>query len=123
VNGKRAGVIRSRIVRNGGIVQAGGTELALRCAAGGLAGRSIGLPSESDLGWMIRLVFRRGARGLRAAWRTTRAITGRFFWWAVLLAAASGVLWLLRPAIFYRLWFQAQYWFEYIRFRAAGLFS
>ena len=51
VNGKPAGVFRSRIVRNGGTVQIGHTLLCVECSPDGLASRSHGIVSESDLGW------------------------------------------------------------------------
>lgn len=51
VNGKRAGIFRSRIMRSGGIVQVGNTELCLECAPDGLASRSHGVIGEIDLSW------------------------------------------------------------------------
>lgn len=58
VNNKRAGWIQSRIVRDGGIIRAGQTEFILRTSPEGLAARSMGLPTDSDLGWMLRRVGR-----------------------------------------------------------------
>lgn len=120
VNGKRAGVIRSRIARNGGIVQVGNTELALRCASGGLAGRSVGLPSESDLGWLLRIIFRKTGFAARVIYRGLRALLGRFFWWLVILGGAGTAMWFFRPALFYRLWYQLQYWFDYLQYTVRG---
>lgn len=55
VNGRRAGIMRSRIARNGDVVRIGGTDLCFVAAPEGLASRSYGLPHESDLGWALRL--------------------------------------------------------------------
>jgi len=57
VDGKQAGMIRSRVLREGNVLQVGNTELYLRCAPDGLAKRSRGLPMESDLAWCVRLLF------------------------------------------------------------------
>jgi hypothetical protein len=53
VNGRRAGMLRSRIVRHGGQVQVGETLLTVECSPDGLANRSHGIISESDLGWAL----------------------------------------------------------------------
>lgn len=58
VNGKRAGIVRSRVVRNGGIVRVGRTDLCFVAAPEGLAGRSYGMPQENDLSWALRLLLR-----------------------------------------------------------------
>lgn len=58
VDGRRAGLVRSRIVRSGGVVRVGGTDLFFAAAPEGLASRSYGLPQESDLGWMLRILVR-----------------------------------------------------------------
>lgn len=54
VDGRRAGLFRSRIVRSGGSVQVGNTLLFLECSPDGLARRSHGIVSESDFGWAIQ---------------------------------------------------------------------
>lgn len=69
VNGRKAGVIRSRILRDGGILCMGRTELYLCCAPDGLARRSRGLPTESDFAWCLRVGGRKIGRALR--WGTT----------------------------------------------------
>jgi hypothetical protein len=60
VNGKRAGMLRSRIVRSDGQIRVGNTLLCLICADDGLASRSHGIDTQGDLGWIIA----QGARGL-----------------------------------------------------------
>lgn len=54
VNGKRAGGVRSRVLRPGDKLRVGHTLLALQCAPDGLASRSRGLVLESDLAWALR---------------------------------------------------------------------
>lgn len=69
VDGKRAGMVRSRIVRQGGLVKVGNTLLCLECAPAGIAKRSRGLVTESDLGWAA-------AESVRGAWRMLRGLVG-----------------------------------------------
>ncbi len=87
VDGRRAGAIRSRIVRHGGIVQVGNTELALQCAPDGLASRSHGLPQESDIGWAVRLFAQYAAVFLSMPVRFLRGFLGPFFWFLIVIAA------------------------------------
>ena len=61
VGGKRAGVVRSRILTSGKILRIGNTELVLQCASGGLASRSRGIAAENDIVWL----FRRSAARMR----------------------------------------------------------
>ena len=65
VDGKRAGTVRSRMLRDGGMVRVGHTVLVLDCAADGLASRSWGVGSESDLLW----AGRQGVKSLYGAFR------------------------------------------------------
>jgi len=60
VNGKRAGMFRSRIVRSGGQIKVGNTLLCIECAPDGLASRSHGIVTQNDLGWAVS----QGACGL-----------------------------------------------------------
>ena len=56
VGGKRVGTLVSRIVRDGEQMQVGNTLMTLECAPDGLASRSRGMPSESDIAWLLRQV-------------------------------------------------------------------
>jgi hypothetical protein len=58
VDGKGTGRFRSRVVRSGGQIQVGNTLLCVECALDGLASRSYGVGTESDLIWAIRRVTR-----------------------------------------------------------------
>lgn len=85
VNNKKAGWIQSRIVRDGGILRTGQTEFMLRTSPEGLAARSMGLPTDSDLGWMIR----RLGRGLYMLLRLGfRMLAGFGSWLKVLFTLA-----------------------------------
>ncbi len=54
VNGKRAGIVRSRILRPGGELRVGHTTLTVDLAPDGLARRTRQALHDSDLGWAIR---------------------------------------------------------------------
>jgi len=74
VDGKRAGTLRSRVVRPGGYVQVGQTMLCLECAPEGIMSRSQGAVMENDLIWIVR-------HGSRSLYRTLR----RLILWPILL--------------------------------------
>ena len=57
VDGKRAGYIRSRILRPGGRLQVGHTQFTVQLAPDGLAKRSRGLRFENDFVWAVRQGF------------------------------------------------------------------
>ena len=73
---------------SGGFVQVGHTLLLLECSPDGLAGRSHGIVSQSDLGWVIQRALRgifqgplrlfrtlfRAAKGLISSWLSLGAI-------------------------------------------------
>lgn len=87
VDGRRAGFVRSRIVRNGGVVRIGGTDLLFASAPEGLASRSYGMPHESDIGWALRFVFRAGARLVRGLYRYVQEMFGSSLKWVLALVA------------------------------------
>ena len=72
VNGRRAGLVFSRIVRHGGRVQLGGTLLVCRCAPEGLARRSRGIRQANDLAWAVRQAGRGVGRVLRSVYKAVR---------------------------------------------------
>ncbi len=69
INGRRVGTLKSRIVRNGGVLQIGHTLIAVDCSPDGLARRSRGIVSESDFGWAAQA-------GATHAWKLVRRLTG-----------------------------------------------
>ena len=64
VNGKRSGMVWARIARSGDIIRIGDTSLCLVCVADGLAGRSIGIPTESNFVWLLRFLVQTLGRTL-----------------------------------------------------------
>lgn len=54
VNGRQAGIVRSRRLRPGEVVKVGHTELVLQCATDGLTASASGSWTESDLRWAAR---------------------------------------------------------------------
>ena len=96
VNGKRVGVLRSRILREGDILEVGNTEFCLKCAPEGLAKRSRGLPAESDLVWVIQAFLKRLFGMLRPGRRQRRGTLARLIRMVVIMflaAAAAGYFW------------------------------
>lgn len=111
VNGKPVGLVRSRIVREGGVVRAGRTELYLHCAPDGLARRSRGLPVENDLAWLLRLSARKGWEAIGWLGRRPRRRRARFRRMLILMAIALLIAWWFRPSLLaeiryylYQLW-------------------
>lgn len=114
VDGKRAGKIRSRIVRHGGVLRVGNTELALQCAPDGLASRSHGLPQESDLGWALRLLAQESVGILAVPVRLLRGLLGKLFWVILIIGAFVGLVAYTKPWLME--W--ALSWFRYLVFWA-----
>ena len=88
VDGKRVGPIRSRIARSGSIVQVGDTQIAIQCSPDGLARRSHGLPTENDISWALRILFRFLFKALTSPWAFLRRFLGKYFWILILLVIA-----------------------------------
>lgn len=116
VNGRKAGLVRSRIVRNGGVVRVGSTELYFAAAPEGLAGRSYGLPQESDFGWMLRLLSRGGMRVIPGILRFVQESFGGTLKLLIPLAALLFLLDYFWPGILaeakdyaWRAWYTARY--------------
>ena len=101
VNGRRAGMFRSRFVRSGGCIQVGQTTLCLECAPDGLASRSFGMVTESDFAWAVRS----GARSLfrlgRGLLRFLSTVFGRLLGSWVAIGAIMALLYLTWPQFRY----------------------
>lgn len=108
VNGKRTGTLKSRIVRNGGMVQIGHTLVAVDCSPDGLARRSRGIVSESDLGWAVQAgavrLWRFGRRSIYLLFDLLRRILTSwlaiasilfllFLFWPAFQHRVMGVVW------------------------------
>mgnify|MGYP006293233339 CR=1 FL=1 len=57
INEKRSGLVWARIARSGDLIRIGETSLCVVCAPDGLAKRSLGMPTESNLVWLVRSLF------------------------------------------------------------------
>jgi len=116
VDGKPAGLIRSRIVRHGGTVRVGQTELALVCAPDGLASRSRGLPQESDLSWALRISAVHVTAFAMALWRGLRRLLGRLLVPVVLLVLLLMAIAFFLPSLFDYLRAYARWGMDWVRY-------
>lgn len=116
VDGKRAGALRSRIARHGGVVQIGHTLLAIDCASDGLAQRSRGIASESDLGWALQIVARKGWKLLRRTVGAFGALLSRLLTSWVVIAALLFLLYLFWPR--FNAWIDDSFWWLIGRIRS-----
>lgn len=66
---RRVGAVRSRILRDGSVLRVGHTLLMLKCAPDGLASRSHGIVTESDLAWAAAQSFKWGLAQLKGLLR------------------------------------------------------
>ncbi len=101
VDGKRASMFRSRIVRNGGILTLGHTQLALDCAPDGLAHRSQGIVSESDFGYVAQQAVRYGFLGLRQMARIAISLFGRIVSSWLAIFAVLFIIYFFVPTVHY----------------------
>ena len=117
VDGRPAGTFRSRIVRNGGMVQVGQTLLVLDCSPDGLARRSRGIVSETDFGWAIQEATKKIWTAAQGAASFVYRIARR------ILTSWTAVLALLFLAyVFYtpfRSWVYFLFWSAWYRIEAA----
>ncbi|MBI4558426.1 MAG: hypothetical protein HY706_12665 [Candidatus Hydrogenedentes bacterium] len=102
VDGKRAGRFRSRIVRSGGYVQVGNTLLCMECVPDGLASRSHGIVSESDVGWLFQHFVRRFFGLFRALLGFVTGIFTRILTSGMGIFAILVLLYFFWPAFHYR---------------------
>ncbi len=76
VDGKKAGMIRSRALRPRGVLRVGCTELILECAPDGLFSRSKGIVARNDALWALRTGFKM----LLASFRRAGLFVRLAFW-------------------------------------------
>lgn len=117
VNGKRAGRIRSRILRAGGVLQVSGSEFFLHCAEDGLASRSHGLSAENDFLWILRLAGRRGLAFSKRVWNLVRSILGPFYVPLAVIGLMAVLLYWFLPGFFSWAWAHASWWLGWLRFQ------
>lgn len=77
----------------------GGTDLCFLSAPEGLASRSYGMPTESDLGWALRLLLRQSTRFVPALMRFVQDTFGGTLKMIVPLAALLFLLNYFWPGI------------------------
>ncbi len=97
VNGKRAGMFRSRVVRSGGKIQVGNTLLCIECSPDGLASRSHGVVTQSDLGWVVTQSIRGMFRLCKGILKFTTKVFGRLLGSWVTIGACLVLLYLTWP--------------------------
>lgn len=113
VDGYPAGTLRSRIVRDGGMVQIGQTLLILDCSPDGLARRAHGISTDSDIVWVLREGFTHVAKFLKRTGGTIVRIVRRIVTsWTALAAIAFLVYVFYRP---FRLWINYGFWWVWYR--------
>ncbi len=122
VDGRRAGALRSRIARNNSLITVGGTELMVSCAPDGLASRSHGLPTESDLGWALRLFIPFLFSVLKTPLQWVRNLLGRHFWLIAVAAAIIGIIAYSRPRLLIWAWYWVLLGFDWLRWHFIELY-
>jgi len=101
IDGKRAGMYRSRVLRAGGDLKVGHTLITLRCAPGGLASRSRGIATDNDFLFALKAlaggVLRTGKGLLTRHWRATLvlAVVAAFLYSPALRHVVLGYLGLI----------------------------
>ncbi|MCC6795672.1 MAG: hypothetical protein IT366_11195 [Candidatus Hydrogenedentes bacterium] len=89
VDGYPAGTLRSRIVRDGGMVQIGQTLLILDCSPDGLARRAHGISTDSDIVWAASEGFAHIAKLVKGTARFVFNIVRRIVTsWTAMVAIA-----------------------------------
>lgn len=121
--GKRAGKIHSRIVRDGDIIRVGNTEIALRCAPGGLAGRTRGIAVETDVEWAVRLLGARLRPFFRSVVRGTRWFLRRVGIPLAVVAVLLFVIAAFRPSLLQSLANAARLGWYYVRLAIHNLMN
>jgi hypothetical protein len=86
VDGRSAGYVRSRVVRDGGVVRVGNTELMLAAAPDGLARRSRGAVGQSDAAYAVQQTGRLAVRVARGVLSLGGYLLAQLLshWWLVL---------------------------------------
>ena len=108
VNGRRAGVIRSRIARAGDVLRIGHTDLILECSADGVASRSRGIALESDAAWALRHAASYSVRFLRLMARVTMRSLSKLYRNKFLILMIAGLLYWFVPE--FRHWVIEMWW-------------
>lgn len=117
-DGKRAGKILSRILRQGSVLRVGDTELLLLCSPGGLASRSRGLPMQNDVVWALRLLFENLGGLVAWLWQVVMQMRGRMRWFLAGLLFGGISLWYFQPAWAAQIVGLGHYVVDWVRYKA-----
>ncbi len=117
VSRKRAGLVRSRVLKNGEHLKVGHTEFVLRCVEDGVANRSKGIITESDALWALRQSVSIGRAILSRVLRFAKG----FVFWVVdhpfkAFIAGLIVMCVLVPNIRARVFYYIWYAFDWVRY-------
>ncbi len=92
VNGERSGMVLARVAHSGDVVRIGNTSLVLMCVPDGLAERSVGVPMESNLAWLARLMMHGLFRAVSFFPRLLVSMPGGFLRVLIILAALAALI-------------------------------
>ncbi len=120
INGRRSGVVWSRIARSGDIVRVGETHLCLVCAPDGLAGRSIGMPTESNFVWLFHAVAQQLQKVAAILFRLFFRTLSRVNRTLLTLMTIAIIVGYFRPGLVQSVINTARYWARHVWWRVTG---
>lgn len=120
INEKRSGMVWARIARDGDIVRVGETSLCVVCAPDGLAKRSIGMPTDSNLVWLLRSLFSTFFKAGRLLYRLFFKMLTRFNRGALAVVVAVLILAWFQPQMLRGVIYFVRGWVLFLWGRIAG---
>lgn len=117
VNEKRSGLVWARIARSGDVVRIGETSFCIVCAPDGLAKRSIGMPTESNLVWLVRSLLNKFVKAGGLLYRIFFRMLSRFNRVALVVVVALILLAWLQPQLLHMLIYYVRYGIYFVRSR------
>ena len=102
VDGKRVGLVRSRIAKEGSTVQIGNTMMVLECAPDGLARRNRGVGPAADLIWAVRTLVTESWRAVSGLSRLIFDMLRSFYSSWIAIAIILAIVYFTVPAFKYR---------------------
>jgi len=120
INEKRSGLVWARIARSGDIVRIGETSLCVVCAPDGLAKRSIGMPTESNLVWLVRSLIGKLIKAGGLLYRMFFRMLSRFNRAALVVVVAVVMLAWLQPQLLRYVIYFVRGWAYYFWSRITG---
>ncbi len=113
INGKRSGMVWARCAHSGDVIRVGDTSLHLSCGPDGLAGRSIGVPTESNFVWLIRILFQQLSRMILILYRLCFRMLSRLNRAVLFILVAVLALTIFKPGLLPYLAWYAWTWIRY----------